>query len=84
MATGVSVSTISAIRDNPADLDTDTWLDGERQMQKSQSQESYVQPPSLLSLPYIRGLIEETDLHIALFIVANGNTAVKQLSKVTI
>lgn len=46
--------------------------------------ESYVQPPSLLSLPYSRGLIEETDLHIALFIVANGNTAVKQLSKVTI
>lgn len=32
----------------------------------------------------IRGLIEATDLHIALFIVANGNTAVKQLSEVTI
>lgn len=26
---GGPVSTISPIRDNPADLDTDTWLDGE-------------------------------------------------------
>lgn len=32
---GGSVSAISAIRDNPADLDTSTWLDVEWQMQKS-------------------------------------------------
>lgn len=52
-------------------------------MQKSQFTE-LSSPPSFLGLPSIRGLIEGTDLHIALFIVANGNTAVKQLSKVTI
>lgn len=32
---GGSVSTISAIRDNPADLNRSTWLDGDWQMQKS-------------------------------------------------
>lgn len=52
-------------------------------MQKSQFTE-LSSPPSFLGLPSIRGLIEGTDLHIALFIVANGNTAVKQLSKVAI
>lgn len=41
-------------------------------------------PHLFLALPSIRGLIEVTDLHIALFIVANSNTAVKQLSEVTI
>lgn len=52
-------------------------------MQKSQFTE-LSSPPSFLGLPSIRGLIEGTDLHIALFIVANGNTAVEQLSKVAI
>lgn len=79
---GGSALTISPIRDNPADLGAGTWLDRFQQMQKSQSTTS--SPPSFLVLPSIRGLIEVTDLHIALFIVANGNTAVKQLSKVTI
>lgn len=46
--------------------------------------EYHVWYPFLLGLPSIRGLIERTDLHIALFIVANGNTAVTQLSEVTI
>lgn len=46
--------------------------------------EYHVWSPSLLGLPSIRSLIEGTDLHIALFIVANGNTTVTKLSEVTI
>lgn len=79
-----SVSTISAIADNPADLNTDTWLDGGMTDVKVPVTEYHVWYPFLLGLPSIRGLIERTDLHIALFIVANGNTAVTQLSEVTI